>query len=125
MECFRSQSVSVNYTDTHGCTAPAPAIFIINAEPLPVPSISGPASACIFSTDNNYITEPGMTSYVWAVSSGGTITSGSGTNSITVIWNAAGQQNVSVIYTDQSGCTPGVPTFYYVNVNPLPGSPGI
>jgi gliding motility-associated-like protein len=119
-----SQSVSVNYTDTHGCTAPAPAIFIINAEQLPVPSISGRASACIFSTDNNYITEPGMTSYVWAVSSGGTITSGSGTNSITVTWNAAGQQNVSVIYTDQSGCTPGVPTFYYVNVNPLPGSPG-
>lgn len=119
-----SQSVSVNYTDTHGCEALTPSTLIINVEPLPVPTISGPASPCIFSTDNNYITEPGMTSYIWTISSGGTITSGLGTNSITVTWNAAGPQNVSVIYTDQNGCTPGMATFYYVTVNPLPGSPG-
>ena len=119
-----SQSVSVNYTDTHGCEALTPAILIINVEPLPVPTISGPDSTCVFTANNNYITEPGMTSYVWTVSPGGTITSGLGTNSITVTWNSAGPQNVSVLYTDQYGCTPGIATFYYVTVNPLPGLPG-
>jgi gliding motility-associated-like protein len=65
-----------------------------------------------------------MTSYVWTVSSGGTISSGLGTNSITVTWNSIGQQYVSVLYTDQNGCTAYGPTLYPVTVNPLPGTPG-
>jgi gliding motility-associated-like protein len=118
------QSVSVNYTDTHGCTASIPGTLIITVEPLPVPTITGPNSPCIFSTDNNYITEPGMTSYIWIISTGGMITSGLGTNSIIVTWNSTGLQDVNVNYTDQFGCTAFGPTFFNVNVEPLPGSPG-
>jgi gliding motility-associated-like protein len=119
-----TQNVLVNYADTNACEALSPSILIINVEPLPVPTISGPDSTCIFTTNNNYITDPGMTSYVWTVSSGGTITSGLGTNSITVTWNSIGQQYVSVLYTDQNGCTAYGPTLYPVTVNPLPGTPG-
>ncbi len=120
-----AQTVSVNYTDQNGCTATGPAIFTVDVEPLPVPTITGPDSSCIFSTNNVYTTESGMSAYIWSVSSGGTITAGSGTNSITVTWNSAGQQSVSVLYTDQYGCTASTPTLFNVTVNPLPGSPGI
>ena len=58
------------------------------------------------SSGNVYTTQSGMTGYTWAVSSGGTITSGQGTNTVTVTWNTAGTQTVSVTYTNSSitGC---------------------
>ena len=119
-----TQNVSVNYTDTNGCTATNPTVFTVNVEALPVPTIMGPDSVCILSTGNNYSTETGMLFYIWTVSSGGTITSGWGTNSITVTWNSAGPQQVTVIYTNQFGCTAANPTSFNVTVKPLPGSPG-
>ena len=118
------QTVSVNYTNTNGCTATNPAVITVNVQALPVPAIMGPDSACILSTGNNYSTETGMLYYIWTVSSGGIITSGWGTNSITVTWNSAGQQQVTVIYTNQSGCTAANPTSFNVTVKPLPGIPG-
>ena len=93
-------------------------------ERLPIPTITGPVSPCIFSAGNIYSTDPGMTSYVWNVSSGGVITSGLGTNSITVTWNSAGLQHVIVNYTDQSGCRARVPALFNVTVRPLPGPAG-
>lgn len=42
--------------------------------------------------------------YVWSVSAGGTIGSGQGTNEITVTWNTAGAQTVTVQMTDANGC---------------------
>ena len=50
----------------------------------------------------------------------GTITSGAGTNSITVTWTTAGAQTVSVNYLNSFGCAATVPTIYNVTVNPLP-----
>ncbi|MFI8378906.1 Ig-like domain-containing protein [Leeuwenhoekiella sp. NPDC079379] len=53
-----------------------------------------------------YTTEPGMIDYFWSVSTGGRIVSG-GTdtdNSITVIWDVAGTQNVSVNYLANDAC---------------------
>jgi hypothetical protein len=114
------QTVSVNYTDATGCTASPPAIYNVNVNPLPVPTITGPVSACITSPGNTYKTEAGMTGYVWTISAGGTITNGSGTNTITVTWNTTGAQSVSVNYTDTNGCTAYTPTVYEIMVNPLP-----
>jgi gliding motility-associated-like protein len=118
------QSVSVNYTDANGCTATNPTVFPVNVEALPVPTIMGPDSACILSTGNNYNTESGMIFYTWTVSPGGIITSGFGTNSITVTWDSAGPQQVTVLYTNQYGCTAANPTLFNVTVKPLPGIPG-
>jgi gliding motility-associated-like protein len=118
------QNVSVNYTDANGCTAINPSVLSVNVEPLPVPTITGPDTACILSTGNNYITESGMLYYIWTVSSGGVITSGWGTNSIAVTWDSAGPQQVTVLYTNQFGCTAVNPTSFNVTVEPLPGIPG-
>ncbi|MCX6247800.1 MAG: T9SS type A sorting domain-containing protein [Bacteroidetes bacterium] len=115
-----AQTVSVNYTNANGCTAAAPTVFNVTVNALPVPTITGPSPVCATSTGNVYTTEAGMSGYLWAVSAGGSITAGSGTNAITVTWNTAGAQTVSVNYTNAAGCTALAPTVKNVTVNALP-----
>ena len=79
---------------------------------------------CLNSSNNQYITNSGMTNYTWAVSPGGTITSGSGTNTIAVTWNDLGPQWVSVGFTNSYGCTTVTPTVYNLFVNPPPSPAG-
>ena len=84
----------------------------VDVHPLPVPTITGNAIVCETSAANSYTTEPGMSSYIWTVSPGGTVTAG-GTatdNSVTVTWNTAGPQAVTVNYTTPDGCTAVTPT---------------
>ncbi len=103
-----------------GGTAAMNGSAIISNYPVTIPAIKGPASVCeITSTENTYTTESGMTSYLWTVSSGGVITSGAGTDSITVTWNNYGHQTVSVNFTNTYGCRGENPTIYDVTVNPL------
>ncbi len=94
----------------------------VTVNPLPVPTITGNAATCVASTGNIYSTEPGMNNYTWVVSAGGTITSGGGlaNNTVTVTWNTAGAQTVSVVYTNGNGCTAAAPAVYPVTVNVLP-----
>lgn len=112
-------TVSVNYTDANGCTATNPTIFNVTVHPLPVPTITGPLAACQNSTGNVYSTQTGMTNYIWNVV-GGTITGGTGTNSITVTWTTVGTETVSVNYNNGNGCSAAIPTVFNVTVNPLP-----
>jgi len=114
-----AQSVSVNYTNGNGCTAAAPTVLAVTVNPLPVPTITGPATACNYSTGNVYTTEAGMTGYIWTVV-GGTITAGSGTNAVTVTWNTVGSQSISVNYTNGNGCTAAAPTVKPVTIYALP-----
>jgi hypothetical protein len=90
----------------------------------PVPTVTGPASMCVNSGYFNYVTEPGMTGYTWAVSSGGTITWGQGTNQVQVAWPGSGAQWVSVNYVGPTGCMAGTPTVYAVAVEPVPAAAG-
>ena len=62
-----------------------------------------------------------MTSYVWSVSAGGSITSGgtATSNFVTVTWTSAGAKSVSVSYTNSSGCSAPAPP-YGVTVYPVP-----
>src|ERR1035438_5885955 len=94
----------------------------ITVNPLPVPTITGHSSGCVNSTGNVYTTQSGMTNYLWAVSTGGTVTAGGGTtnNTVTVTWNTAGAQTVKVNYTNSNGCTATAQTVYNVTINPLP-----
>ena len=114
-----TKAVTVNFNDLNGCTALTPTNYSITVNPLPVPSINGPASVCLNST-GTYNTDAGMTNYVWSVSAGGTITSGTGTNSINVHWTSIGAKTITVNYSDANGCTAAVPSNYIVNVNTLP-----
>lgn len=115
-----AKTVSVGYTNLNGCTSLTPTIFNVNVAALPVPVISGPANTCIGGSGYIYYTQPGMTDYLWTISSGGVIESGLGTDSISVTWNTLGSQTVSVTYTNQGGCVTGTPTVKAVTVSSLP-----
>ena len=117
-----AQTIRVNYSNAAGCTAAAPVQFNVNVNPLPIPTISGPVSACLNSTANTYITEAYQSNYTWMVSAGGTITSGGAPtdNTVTVTWHTAGPQTISVNYTNANGCTAASPIVRNVTVNPLP-----
>ena len=96
-----------------------PVDLVVNVLPLPVPTITGPSSVCYGSAGNIYTTEAGMSDYVWTIQ-GGTITSGQGTNEITVTWTTVGSQWVRVTYTGANGCEAADAVQYNVTVNPLP-----
>ena len=113
-----AQTLTASYTNASGCTAAAPASYPVAVIPLPVPTISGPNVVCANAANIVYTTEAGMTSYNWAVSIGGTIIAGAGTNAITVLWPYAGSRTVSVTYTNPTGCVAVTPTIYNVTINP-------
>ena len=111
--------ITVNYTDLNGCSALAPSLKQTSVNPLPTPSISGPSHLCSMTAGAEYFTESGMTSYNWSVSPGGEITTGAGTARITITWNTPGLQNVSVNYSDLSGCSADFPSILEVTIEPL------
>ena len=79
----------------------------IRSFPNITPTITGPNTVCANGSSYIYFTEPGKQNYVWSVSAGGTINPPPQDNdSITVTWNTAGPQTVSVIYDPET--TPGV-----------------
>jgi PKD repeat protein len=102
------------------CTGPT-FTLTVTVNPLPVPTITGVATACVNSTGNIYTTESGMSNYIWSVSPGGVITAGgTGNETATISWTLAGTHSVSVNYTNGNGCTNTNATIYTVTVNPLP-----
>ncbi|MEI6435333.1 MAG: T9SS type A sorting domain-containing protein, partial [Bacteroidota bacterium] len=108
---------TVTVTDANGCAQTGSEVVISNPPVLPI--IIGAASVCAVSAGNVYQTEAGMTGYVWNVSAGGVITGGVGTNTLTVSWNNAGAQTVSVNYINLNGCSAASPTVLTVNVFPV------
>jgi PKD-like domain/Glycine rich protein/Secretion system C-terminal sorting domain len=87
---------------------------------LAAPStITGITTMCANSIANNYSVTPvaGATSYSWTVPAGANITSGQGTNSITVTFGSTGSQ-ISVIASNS--CTSSSATTKTIIVNPEP-----
>ena len=119
-----AQTIGISYTSVAGCSAAAPGVSNINVVPLPVPTITGSANACLGFTTNTYSTQTGMTAYTWTVSAGGVITAGAGTSAITVTWNTLGAKTVNVNYTNTEGCSAVTPSAFNVTVNQTP-SPAI
>ncbi len=95
---------------------------IVTVRPTPVPLITGSMNFSVCQgAQEVYTTEAGMgSSYVWTVSSGGTINGGQGTNTLTVTWNAVGPQQVTVSYTNGNNCTAATPTIQAITVKPIP-----
>jgi hypothetical protein len=114
-----TQSITVNYTNPEGCSGNSSSSKTITILPNPAPLLNGPASSCI-GTTVVYSTDPGMSFYTWTISAGGTVLSGSNTNSITVKWNATGQQSVSVSYINAFGCPVLIPSVLNVMIYPTP-----
>jgi uncharacterized protein (TIGR02145 family) len=114
-----TKTITVNYNDANGCTAATPFSYTVTVNILPVPALDGLSVICA-GNSTIYTTNAGMNNYSWTVSAGGTITGGLGTSSITVLWNTAGPQTVSVNYVMGTGCTAANPTVLNVNVKPRP-----
>lgn len=106
---------------TGSCTG-SPLSIVVTVNPLPLPSLAGPLTVRVTSTGNLYTTETGMSNYIWAVSSGGSVAAGgtTGSSSVNVTWNTTGPQSVSVKYTNTNNCTALAATPASVTVNPLP-----
>lgn len=112
-----SYSVEINHAGL--CVDTSNTIIVSLNPDIPEPAISGPVVACQGSTLNTYTTEAGMSAYTWSVSEGGTITDGSGTHSVVVLWSNTGGQWISVSYTGETGCRAVDPTVKDVTVNPV------
>jgi hypothetical protein len=119
-----SRTISVNYNNALGCSAINSSVLDVTVNSTPVPVISGSGQECQGATGVAYTTQANFDNYVWSVSTGGTITSGAGTNAITVSWIEAGNMSVSVSYSNDLGCPSISPTVYPVVIDPKPAAAG-
>ena len=115
-----SGTVDVSETETaSGCSADATQ-FAVTINALPTPVITGSASVCAGATGSVYsVTNVVGNTYAWTVA-GGTITAGTGTNSITVTWGAAGPGTVDVTETVTATTCSAAATQFAVTINPIP-----
>ena len=113
--------VDVFYQAGPSCANGLAGTATVNVNPNPTPIITGANNVCANVTGELYSTPDVVgNTYVWAIS-GGVITSGAGTNEITVTWGAAGAGWVRVTETiTATGCV--VTTSDY-NVTINPGAP--
>lgn len=84
--------------------------------------ITGNATTCQSVSQTYTVTNvPGIT-YTWAVT-GGAITSGQGTNSVTILFTSGGTQNITV--TPSNNCASGTARSRTVTVTSLPSQPSV
>ncbi len=111
-------SLTVLETTAAGCTANTTKQVVVN--PLPNPVLTGVAQLCAGQSGTYGTAAVSGDIYVWNVS-GGSITQGTGTNVITVLWGTSGIGTVSVVETSGVGCSKQSSTYNVtVNANPTP-----
>jgi subtilisin-like proprotein convertase family protein len=94
---------------------------VVTINPLPTPSVGGAENVCRNDASNVYsTTNVAGNTYNWTVT-GGTITSGQGTNSINIAWTAVGTASVTVTETiTATGCSKANTLVVNVSPNPAP-----
>ena len=122
---YNATAVSGNVTvkGSSTCGEGTPSSLAVTVNPLPVPTlVTGPLSVCAGTSGVVYQTQAGMTGYTWTISAGGTITSGAGTNTISVNWSTVGAQTLSLNYTNGTGCTAASPVIFNITIvdRPVP-----
>jgi hypothetical protein len=118
---FGNTSGNVSVFGTNTCGSGTVSSLAVTVNAAPVPTITGYTTMCVNVGPLNYMTEPGMSNYIWTVSPGNTITGGQGTSVVQVSWTVPGAQWVTVNYTSANGCSAGTPTQLNIAVLPLPG----
>ncbi|MEO6718763.1 MAG: Ig-like domain-containing protein [Ferruginibacter sp.] len=116
-----SKTLSVNYTNSFGCTAAISSTFTNAPTTTPPTFISGVNTVCLNSTNSIYSTQPGKADYTWTINGGTVFAGGSLTDDFVQIqWNSAGSRSVTINYSDAFGCTAAASAVYPVTVDPLP-----
>ncbi len=120
-------NVKVVETSAIGCVG-APVNKSVTVNPLPVTStITGSSPVCTNMTGAVYsVTNTTGSSYTWTVTgtTGSTLVSGNGTNSIIANWGSAGTGNVSVTETSAAGCV-GIVVNKPITIKALPTTSAI
>lgn len=120
-----SGTITVMGTNQCGNSAASSLNVTVNSIPSDAGVISGPASVCQGQTGVSF-TVPvisGAVNYQWAVPSGATIASGSGTNSIAVDFSSGAVSGNITVYGSNS-CGNGSTSSYAVTVETLPSAAG-
>lgn len=108
---------------TGNCTATSSLTVVVNQTPVQT-VITGAETVCNGSVQPYSVTAIGGQEYTWTVT-GGTITTGVGTNAITVQWTAMGLQNVKVkIKTIGTNCEVILSKDVTVEFQPAPSITG-
>lgn len=100
-----SGNISVYGTNTAGNGPASNKAVTVNSAPAQPSAISGNATACEGSSQVYSVTSVSGVSYTWSVPAGSTITSGQGTNSITVSLGGT-SGNISVSASNTCGMSP-------------------
>jgi hypothetical protein len=120
-------TLQVTETITATTCAVTTSLYNVTINPNPAPSIGGLATVCANQTGVSYTTaNVGGDTYAWSVT-GGSITAGAGTNTITVTWGAAGAGTVQVTQTTTAtGCATTTAAYpVTINANPTPSITGL
>jgi hypothetical protein len=124
-----AQWIAVNYTGINGCQASTPTQLGVTVQPFPgsAGAISGPQTVCGGATGISYSVGPiaNAASYVWTLPAGATITSGTGTNNITVDFDSFATSG-DIMVLGNNPCGNGATSSPLpVAVTPLPENAGI
>jgi hypothetical protein len=99
-------SYTVKTTDVNSCTSAASAATVVTVNPNPDATITAPASVPSGSVGNvaSVANAGAGATYTWGITNG-TITGGTGTNSITFTAGAVGTLTLNVTVTTGAGCS--------------------
>jgi gliding motility-associated-like protein len=108
-------TIALTVTNNKGCDSIVNLPVMIH--PTPAPVIAGTDSVCAFKPLNYTTVNSAGNSYQWNVS-GGTITAGNNTNTITILWGTAGAGNIALVVTSNKGCDSSAS--FAVTIHPTP-----
>ncbi len=119
-----SQWIQVNYVNALGCPGFPAKLVTITVNPLPVSSITeGTGAVCDQHPHVYQALADAASTFTWSIlpSSNGSISTGQGTNTITIDWLAAGNATVAVTATkNATGCATSSTFPVLVHPSPAP-----
>ncbi|MGC6428271.1 MAG: T9SS type A sorting domain-containing protein [Flavobacteriales bacterium] len=95
-------SYTFNTTNVNGCDSIA--VLNLTVVALDNLSINGQTNVVENNSYSYSVPQNSGSTYQWSLSSSGTITSGQGTNQISLNWGSTGAKDLCVIETDANGC---------------------